>query len=68
MTTKKAGGPAHLSALADKREFVMRLVLAELIARPGEGPLTPRFARPAPGFAHGGVARDNGDSSARGPA
>ena len=32
-----------LSALRDKRQFVLRLVLGEVLARKGEGPLAPRF-------------------------
>ena len=28
------------------RELLMRLVVAEVLAPPGEGPLAPRFARP----------------------
>jgi hypothetical protein len=66
-TSKKSLGLASVAMVANKREFVMRLVLAELIARPGEGPLTPRFARPAPGVAGHAASRDD-DSSAREPA
>ncbi len=49
-TSNRAGEPRALVNMADKRGFLLRLVLAEVIARPGEGPLTPRFARPSAGF------------------
>ncbi len=32
----------------DKRALVLRLIVAELLAKPGEGPLAPRFRRPIP--------------------
>ena len=40
---QRTGPSPLLGPHVSKREFVLRLVLAEVIARPGEGPLAPRF-------------------------
>lgn len=42
MSVRLLGGAGN--ALSP-REFVVRLVLAEALAKPGEGPLAPRFGR-----------------------
>ncbi|MFT3928154.1 MAG: hypothetical protein QM778_36840 [Myxococcales bacterium] len=49
---EKQATPPLTGALG-KRELLVRLVLAEVIAKPGEGPLAPRFARPLPRRATG---------------
>lgn len=36
-----------LPTVVSKREFVRRLILAELLARPGEGPLARKSAVPS---------------------
>lgn len=52
MTVRKPS-TGVLSAALSKREFLVRLVLAEVIARPGEGPLAPRFVRGPVRESHG---------------
>jgi hypothetical protein len=45
MAHPRSGQPSSLlSVFSNKRELLVRLILAEVIAKPGEGPLAPRFS------------------------
>lgn len=47
-----------LREVRDGRAFMLRLVLAELLAKPGQGPLAPRFTPLAKPSASAAVKRE----------